>query len=148
MASLTWWTWIWASFRCWWWTGKPGVLQSIGWQRVEHNCAAELNWSTIEKRNNQEQFEQCCCLFTAEVVIWSEWALFLCLCELIYIEFSKFESTSHCLSFIHSMVWSIWEFLQCYIFASITSSFMSPSPHSSDYKSRVFQKIAMVTFPQ
>ena len=25
-ASLTWWTWVWASSRSWWWTGKPGVL--------------------------------------------------------------------------------------------------------------------------
>ena len=32
MASLTWWTWVWASFRSWWWTGKPGVLQSMGSQ--------------------------------------------------------------------------------------------------------------------
>ena len=30
MASLTGWTWVWASFRSWWWTGKPGVLQSMG----------------------------------------------------------------------------------------------------------------------
>ena len=30
MALLTKWTWIWACFRSWWWTGKPGVLQSIG----------------------------------------------------------------------------------------------------------------------
>ena len=26
----TWWIWVWASFRSWWWTGKPGVLQSMG----------------------------------------------------------------------------------------------------------------------
>ena len=37
MASLTRWTWVWASSRSWWWTGKPGVLQSMGWQRVGHN---------------------------------------------------------------------------------------------------------------
>ena len=24
----------WVSFRSWWWTGKPGVLQSMGLQRV------------------------------------------------------------------------------------------------------------------
>ena len=30
MASLTRWTWAWASFGSWWWTGKPGVLQSMG----------------------------------------------------------------------------------------------------------------------
>ena len=27
-----------------WWTGKPGVLQSVGWQRVRHDWATELNW--------------------------------------------------------------------------------------------------------
>ena len=26
MASLTWWTWVWASSGSWWWRGKPGVL--------------------------------------------------------------------------------------------------------------------------
>ena len=26
MVSLTRWTWVWASSRCWWWTGKPGML--------------------------------------------------------------------------------------------------------------------------
>ena len=44
MASLTWWTWVWASPRSWWWTGKPGVLQSIELQRVRHNWVTELNW--------------------------------------------------------------------------------------------------------
>ena len=43
MASLTRWTWVWASSGYWWWTGKPGVLQSMGWQRVGHNWATELN---------------------------------------------------------------------------------------------------------
>jgi len=32
MASPTQWTWVWASSRSWWWTGKPGVLQSTGLQ--------------------------------------------------------------------------------------------------------------------
>ena len=26
MTSLTWWTWVWASSRTWWRTGKPGIL--------------------------------------------------------------------------------------------------------------------------
>jgi len=30
MASPTWWTWVWASSGSWWWTEKPGVLQSTG----------------------------------------------------------------------------------------------------------------------
>ena len=28
----------------WWWTGRPGVLQFMGSQRVRHNWATELNW--------------------------------------------------------------------------------------------------------
>ena len=42
MASLTQWTWTWVSSGSWWWTGKPGVLQSMGSQRVRHNWATEL----------------------------------------------------------------------------------------------------------
>ena len=44
MASATQWTWIWASSGSWWWTGKPGMLHSMGSQRVRHNWATELNW--------------------------------------------------------------------------------------------------------
>ena len=47
MASLTQWTWVLASSGSWWWTGKPGVLQSMGLQRVRHNWATELNWIFI-----------------------------------------------------------------------------------------------------
>ena len=32
MISPTWWTWVWASSRSWWWTGKSGMLQSMGLQ--------------------------------------------------------------------------------------------------------------------
>ena len=32
MASLTRWTWVWANSESWWWTGKPGMLQSLGLQ--------------------------------------------------------------------------------------------------------------------
>ena len=37
------WTWVWASSGSWWWTGKPGMQQSIGSQRVGHNWTTELN---------------------------------------------------------------------------------------------------------
>ena len=43
MASPTQWTWVWVNSRNWRWTGRPGVLQSMGLQRVEHNWATELN---------------------------------------------------------------------------------------------------------
>ena len=45
MASLTWWAWVWVSSRSWSWTEKPGVLQSMGWQRVGHDWVTELNWT-------------------------------------------------------------------------------------------------------
>ena len=34
MASPSLWEWVWASSESWWWTGKPGVLQSMRSQRV------------------------------------------------------------------------------------------------------------------
>ena len=45
MASLTRWTWVWVSSRSWWWTGKPGMLQFLGSQRVGHDWVTELNWT-------------------------------------------------------------------------------------------------------
>ena len=37
MASPTLWTWVWVNSESWWWTGRPGVLQSVGSQRVGHD---------------------------------------------------------------------------------------------------------------
>ena len=45
MTSPTQWAWVWASSRNWWWTGKPGMLQSMGSQRVRHDWVTELNWT-------------------------------------------------------------------------------------------------------
>ena len=44
MASPTRWTWVWASSSSWWWTGKPGMLQSMGSPRVGHDL---LNWTEL-----------------------------------------------------------------------------------------------------
>ena len=41
MASLTQWTWVWVNSGRWWRTGKPGVLQSMGLQRVRRDWATE-----------------------------------------------------------------------------------------------------------
>ena len=50
IASLTRWTWVWADSRSWWWTGRPGVLQFMGLQRVRHDWATELNWTESDSR--------------------------------------------------------------------------------------------------
>ena len=47
MASLTRWTWVWVDSRSWWWTGRPGMLQFMGLQRVGHNWVTELNWTEL-----------------------------------------------------------------------------------------------------
>ena len=44
VASPTGWTGVWVSSGSWWWTGKPGVVQSLGSQRVGHDWVTELNW--------------------------------------------------------------------------------------------------------
>ena len=44
MASPTQWTWVWVNFRSWWYTGRPGMLLSMGSQRDRHDWATELNW--------------------------------------------------------------------------------------------------------
>ena len=44
MASPTQWTWVWVNSRSWRWTGKPGVLRFMGFQRVGRDWATELNW--------------------------------------------------------------------------------------------------------
>ena len=44
MAPPMRWTWVWIDSGSWWWTRKPGTLQSMGSQRVGHDWATELNW--------------------------------------------------------------------------------------------------------
>ena len=51
MASPTRWTWIWASSGCCWWTGKPGMLPSMGLQRAGHEWASALKLSDITRLN-------------------------------------------------------------------------------------------------
>ena len=41
IASPTQWTWVWVNSGSWWWTGRPGVLPSMGLQRVRHDWATE-----------------------------------------------------------------------------------------------------------
>ena len=42
MASPTWWTWVWVNSGSWWWTGRPGMLHSMGSQRIGHDWVTEL----------------------------------------------------------------------------------------------------------
>ena len=51
MASPTQWTWFWVSSESWWWTGKPGMLQSMGSQRVR----TWLNWTESHTSTSAQQ---------------------------------------------------------------------------------------------
>ena len=44
-ASSTGWTWVWVGSESWWWTGKHGVLQSMGCK--ESDTTEHLNWTEL-----------------------------------------------------------------------------------------------------
>ena len=47
MASSTWSTWVWVSSGSWWWTRKPGMLHSMGSQRVRHDWMTEPKYAKM-----------------------------------------------------------------------------------------------------
>ena len=51
MASPTQWTWVWVDSGSWWWTGRPGVLQS--WGCKESNITEWLNWTDMSRKSFQ-----------------------------------------------------------------------------------------------
>ena len=64
MASPNRWTWVWVNSRSWWWTGRPGVLQAMGWQRNRHDS----DWTTTTmtlmpfvRRHTLASFERASC---------------------------------------------------------------------------------------
>ena len=57
MASPTQWIRVWVNTGSWWWTGRPGMLQSMVLQRVRHDWATELNWTELMLSSVQEWTE-------------------------------------------------------------------------------------------
>ena len=51
---ITQWTWDWVNSRSCWWTGRPGMLQCMGSQRVRHDWATELNWIMTNCENQRD----------------------------------------------------------------------------------------------
>ena len=121
MASLTQWTWVWVSSRSWWWTGRPGMLQSMGSQRVRHDWATELNWTELRIQLNLTRSynssgvfwfvssrlpkkQESCLLYRAKVRrnghgLWSQAKLNLC-CS----------SGTHCLCGLWPLAEPLWAF--------------------------------------
>ena len=89
MASPTQWTWVWVGYVSWWWTGRPGMLQFMGSQRVGHDWATELNWThgwytrkcvefprnlttTVEMKKLQPWAPDCKSVFCQVTFIWHQ----------------------------------------------------------------------------
>ena len=90
MASPTQWTWIWVNTGCWWWTGRPDMLQSMGSQRVGHDWATELNWTKLGPQPRGDMYFEryichtmgCSCLpafFSSDLLALEEMSFFLLL---------------------------------------------------------------------
>ena len=72
MTLLTQWTWIWASSRRWWRTGKPGMLQSMESQRVRHDWEAEQQQPDTQ---SQTSLAKLIPLFTSPGIRKAPWEL-------------------------------------------------------------------------
>ena len=71
MASPTQWTWVWASSRRWWRTGKPGVLQSTGSQRVRHDWVTKQQQPVLQISSGMASLRRGCVNFFLPVDIHS-----------------------------------------------------------------------------
>ena len=61
MASLTQWTWVWVNSGSWWWTGRPGELQSMGSQKARHDWVTELELKGALHLSVAFAWKTCCC---------------------------------------------------------------------------------------
>ena len=97
MALLTQWTWVWVSSGSWWWTGKPGVLQSMGLQRVGHHWATELNIVITMMNVRYEWMLVIIDTFTySQSLVWIlSWNLVMDIMTPVYIGLSKQQATDH-----------------------------------------------------
>ena len=60
MASLTQWRWIWVDSRSWWWTGRPGVLWSVGLRRDGQSWVTEPNWTELNCKFRKPRLDLPC----------------------------------------------------------------------------------------
>ena len=94
MASPTQWTWVWVNSRSWWWTGRPGVLKSMGSQRVGQDWVTELNWIELMAilclalyRTHPSVFQRELHHFTTSLAIYKSSDFFISLPTLVIVSF-------------------------------------------------------------
>ena len=57
ITQWTQWTWVWVISRSWWWTGRPGMLQSMGSQRVGHDWVTDCEYKMGDIEVNTQKTE-------------------------------------------------------------------------------------------
>ena len=73
IPSLTQWTWVWVNSGCWWWTGRTGVLQSMGSQSwTQRSNWTELYWEgkKVERAHGDNIWEAFCPKSHYDWTIW------------------------------------------------------------------------------
>ena len=73
IASLTQWIWVWASSRSWWWSGKPGMLQSMGSQSL--TWLSNLTTITIKQASVRSKVRNMEETRAAGSLLWKLWEL-------------------------------------------------------------------------
>ena len=79
MALATQLTWVWVNFGSWWCTRRPGVLQSMGLQRVRHNWANELTLYVFTFYSLTQTKKVSLCIFNHHLQC-GIWKIHLCEC--------------------------------------------------------------------
>ena len=80
IVSLTQWTWVWASSGRWWRTGKPGVLQSMGFAMSQTRLS---DWTTT-RISEDTWYWYVLLLVILTSIAWLRWCLLGFSCEKYY----------------------------------------------------------------
>ena len=140
MASLIQWTWTWANFGRWWGTGKPGVLQSRGLQRVGHYLATEQQAWYIDQAELRIRRQIECVISSLQLEAWAYiltdcWTAFDSLCFWTSLHIIKVHWGE-----VSLVAWFLWnqEMLLSFVVAS-WSTFWSTVFHQVGKMDRVWQ---------
>ena len=138
MASLTQWTWVWEGSRHWWRTGQPGVLQSMGSQRVGHDWASKLNWTPCPILSQTHTFIQSLSLSELKKLPMASVTKFYTLWSLVHLILQQ-HSTYQALSLLKFST-SQTNYGQCSflaivpVFSHSTLAFFRPFPIHSQHR--------------